>query len=108
MKDAKSIWDDLAKQQAKQHKIASSACNNSRQFKHLPKRQLVEIFIAICRTDEKYDKKLRYRRRIISLLPDFLLVELMKLRMPPQLALLIERRLSPDIDKQDKKHNKWS
>jgi hypothetical protein len=100
MDKTKEIFDKLAAENAQLHATARKALANYNNLRMQPPEELEAYFIALCRvTDEKYDRSLKVRRRIVRLLPDVKLVNLLGLRMPCQLARMISIRLCPRDDK---------
>jgi hypothetical protein len=99
MNRTKEILDQLAAQNAHWHSTARKALANYSLLKTKPLGELEGYFVALCRT-EKYDKNLKVRRRIIQLLPDIRLINILDVtRMPCQLARMISIRLCPRDDK---------
>lgn len=98
-KDAKSALDELANQCAHWRKMAVLARRNVRNYKVTPVETLMDYFLSICHAGERYDRDLRIRTRLIRFLPDYKLVFLLGVQMPPKLARQIEIRLCPRCDK---------
>jgi hypothetical protein len=100
MDKTKEILDELAAKNALWHSTARKAqAANLSKLKTLPPEELEEYFVALCRTEGEYDRKLRVRRCILPLLPDIRLINLLDVRMPVQLAHKISKRLCPKDDK---------
>jgi hypothetical protein len=95
MDKQETFFDQIARQQAAERELASRARKLWRQLPTLPPKELTKMFLAICRAGEEYDPHHRYRRRILRLLPDLYLVELIGVQMPMAIAKTIERRLAP-------------
>jgi hypothetical protein len=100
MDKTKEFFDELAAQYARWDATSRKALANYSRLKTLSPEELEEYFVALCRTDEKkYDRSLKVRRRIVRLLPDIKLVNLLNLRMPCQITRMISIRLCPKSDK---------
>lgn len=93
MSEPATIWDQIASEQARMRSIASSVRTQKRDLNYLPQDQLVEIFKAICIAGSEFDPKLKFRRRILRLLEDQSLIDLVGVQMPVLLIHMIESRL---------------
>jgi hypothetical protein len=101
MNKTKDFFSELAAQGARWRATAKEALASYSCFRTLSIDTLESYFVALCRADDgKYDRKLRVRRRIIRLLPDIRLINLLDIgRMPCQLTRMISIRLCPRDDK---------
>jgi hypothetical protein len=92
----KNVWDQVAAEQAAIRHIASQARTVYRRMGSLSQTDLVKMFLAICQAGESYDPECKYREKILSFLPDWIVgVEFAKIKMPVRLIKLIEDRLRP-------------
>ena len=97
--DAKTILDELAQQQAQWRANAECAKSNYNKLRVTPVDKLEDYYLSICYSGEVYDPDLKIRRRIIRLLPDLKLINLLGVRMPTRLVYQIEMRLRPKENK---------
>ena len=95
MDKQEDFFGAIARQQAAERELAQRARKLRRQLPFLTPGELTEMFLAMCRAGEKYDRHHIYRRRILKLLPDVNLVELIGVQMPTEIAKAVERRLTP-------------
>ena len=94
-KKAKSIWDEIAQRQAAIRQIAENARTLWKRLGTMPATDLVKIYLAFNQYDE-YDPDCRYREKVLSFLPDWLIeAEFHNVKMPVKLVKIIEERLRP-------------
>ena len=88
-------FDAIARQQLAERQLALQAREQFRHLSEKPPEELTKMFLAICRAGEKFDPNHKCRKRILRLLPDVCLMELIGVRVPTKIAQIVERRLAP-------------
>ncbi len=88
-----NMWDEIVRDQAAMRQLAQKAKMLWKTLDRLPQEELVRIFIAICKSGEEFDPQMSYRNKILGLIHDEYLPELVGLRVPVILSWKIEKRL---------------
>lgn len=92
MDKEETAFDKLAKQQKATRALAESAKRLMAEIDFMTPKELVRLFRSICEYPE-YDKNLHYRKKVLHVLNDEFLCELIGVRVCIELAWEIERRL---------------
>lgn len=92
MDKPQSIWDQVQRDQAAMLRLVQKIKTIWYSIDKLPQAELLTLYKAFANTAEQ-DPDIHYRRKILNLIRDEFLVELIGMRTPVSLAWEIERRL---------------
>jgi|GEM_PF-1797849 hypothetical protein len=94
----KKLLDEICKKQDAIRRVAELAPTVWNRMYALPVTDLAKMYLSICSAGEDYDPDCRYRERILSFLPDWLVeAEFHNLKMPVKLVKIIEDRIRPPL-----------
>jgi hypothetical protein len=91
-KKPEDVWDKIMRDQQVIRRMAENVKRLWKTMDKLPQEELVKLFQAICAAGEEYDPQMRYRRKILGLLHEEQLPNLIGLRLPVALAWEFEKR----------------